>query len=291
MVLKDIKAPVISSLIQFIYHGATDVPQEQLNDFLDAAQALEIKGLADEEGQLPPPPPATTRASNKPPPPHRQDYGPPVKRPKFSQSSYQQQHQSDGRHGYGEERMTYTPTRGAHRGNAKMAHMSPRTMISAERARGLVNSFPPRNVQPSFQAPHPQPPRHVSHSPSPVRHGAVTVQPVSSGARTIMRETLQHGSEVMGKLKSGELTITPANENKMQKIPVAKPATPTMPEERSGEDSRDGENEMQDVKIKEEVVDEEYEDKSGQTAENETNKQENNENDQEEMGEGKILRK
>ena len=36
-------------MIDFIYHGAADVPQDSINDFLKTAQTLDIKGLADDK--------------------------------------------------------------------------------------------------------------------------------------------------------------------------------------------------------------------------------------------------
>ena len=39
---------ILSSMIEFIYHGTADVPQDSINDFLKTAQSLDIKGLADE---------------------------------------------------------------------------------------------------------------------------------------------------------------------------------------------------------------------------------------------------
>ena len=47
IILKDVTANILSSLIDFIYHGAADVPQDSINEFLKTAQSLDIKGLAE----------------------------------------------------------------------------------------------------------------------------------------------------------------------------------------------------------------------------------------------------
>ena len=36
-------------MIEFIYHGTADVPQDSINDFIKTAQTLDIKGLADDK--------------------------------------------------------------------------------------------------------------------------------------------------------------------------------------------------------------------------------------------------
>ena len=46
-------------MINFMYHGAADVPQDNINEFLKTAQSLDIKGLAEENH----PPDKQVRAS------------------------------------------------------------------------------------------------------------------------------------------------------------------------------------------------------------------------------------
>lgn len=83
----------------------------------------------------------------------------------------------------------------------------------------------------------------------------------------------QHGSEMMGKLKSGELTITPAGHSAQDKPQEKiKSASPANVEERGEEEGAGGAGEM--VKIKEEIVDEEYIEKPGGSTEGEATKAE-----------------
>ena len=45
--MKDISANILTSLIDFMYHGSAEIPQDNINDFLKTAQSLDIKGLAE----------------------------------------------------------------------------------------------------------------------------------------------------------------------------------------------------------------------------------------------------
>ena len=48
--LRGVSYPVLESLVQFVYSGATEVAAERLQDFLSLAQDMGIKGLAKERG-------------------------------------------------------------------------------------------------------------------------------------------------------------------------------------------------------------------------------------------------
>ena len=48
--LRGVSYPVLESLVQFVYSGATEVEAERLQDFLSLAQDMGVKGLAKERG-------------------------------------------------------------------------------------------------------------------------------------------------------------------------------------------------------------------------------------------------
>lgn len=55
VILKDVKFGDLKSIIDFIYSGEVNIPQEQLGSLLKTAESLKIKGLADAEKSLPSP--------------------------------------------------------------------------------------------------------------------------------------------------------------------------------------------------------------------------------------------
>ena len=48
--MKDVYADEMEALIQFMYNGSTSIDQNKLAVLLQAAEALQIKGLADVSG-------------------------------------------------------------------------------------------------------------------------------------------------------------------------------------------------------------------------------------------------
>ena len=51
ILLPDIQLHILSSLLNFIYTGEVQVTEENLNDLIDAAEALEIRGLTERAGE------------------------------------------------------------------------------------------------------------------------------------------------------------------------------------------------------------------------------------------------
>lgn len=47
VILRDIRAEDVESLLRFMYNGEVHIGHEQLNDFLKTAQLLQVRGLAD----------------------------------------------------------------------------------------------------------------------------------------------------------------------------------------------------------------------------------------------------
>lgn len=45
LILKDMKATLVSNLLEFMYQGSVNVKQEQLKEFMSIAETLQIKGL------------------------------------------------------------------------------------------------------------------------------------------------------------------------------------------------------------------------------------------------------
>ena len=55
MFLRGIQSSELSAILDFMYHGEVKVPQMSLDLFLEAAQSLQVKGLAHQSGLLPEP--------------------------------------------------------------------------------------------------------------------------------------------------------------------------------------------------------------------------------------------
>lgn len=53
VILRDVKAEDMESLLRFMYNGEVHIGQEQLSDFLKTAQLLQVRGLADVTGPTP----------------------------------------------------------------------------------------------------------------------------------------------------------------------------------------------------------------------------------------------
>lgn len=47
IILKDVPFQHLSAILEFIYSGEVNVPQDQLNVFLKTAERLKVKGLTD----------------------------------------------------------------------------------------------------------------------------------------------------------------------------------------------------------------------------------------------------
>ena len=54
--LDNVNADQLEALINFMYLGETNIPQDMFSDFIKAAQKYKIKGLAEQDGEIPPPP-------------------------------------------------------------------------------------------------------------------------------------------------------------------------------------------------------------------------------------------
>ena len=55
VILRDVSEQDLQALLQFMYNGQVQVPDEQLKNFLRTAETLQIRGLTDEapsKGQL-----------------------------------------------------------------------------------------------------------------------------------------------------------------------------------------------------------------------------------------------
>lgn len=50
VILRDIRAEDVESLLRFMYNGEVHIGHEQLSDFLKTAQLLQVRGLADVTG-------------------------------------------------------------------------------------------------------------------------------------------------------------------------------------------------------------------------------------------------
>lgn len=68
VILRDIRAEDVESLLRFMYNGEVHIGHEQLNDFLKTAQLLQVRGLADvintENRNLPVAAPTTNSSSS-----------------------------------------------------------------------------------------------------------------------------------------------------------------------------------------------------------------------------------
>ena len=61
MLPEEISLSTLDSLINFIYTGEVEIPEEELNELIEAAESLDIRGLTEK-----PPPPSTNEVKDGP---------------------------------------------------------------------------------------------------------------------------------------------------------------------------------------------------------------------------------
>ncbi len=81
IVLRDVPFSDLQGIVEFIYHGEVSIDQENLTSFLKTAQALRVKGLADDHALAS----ANSVSGNGPAPQRTAGSKPPSSSPSSSQ--------------------------------------------------------------------------------------------------------------------------------------------------------------------------------------------------------------